>query len=50
MTLDTIQEIMSKYGKYNMFTKDYHRFRADKEESRSHKASKTMEYLHCLIK
>ena len=50
MSFDTIQKIMSKYGKYEMFEKDHHRFRADKEESRRHKASRTTEYLHCLIK
>lgn len=50
MTLDTIREIMSRYGKYEVFTQEYHRFRADKEENRNHKASKTTEYLHCLIK
>lgn len=50
MSLDTIREIMSKYGKYEVFTKDYHRFRADKEENRNHKASATTEFLHCLIK
>lgn len=50
MTLDTIREIMSQYGKYEVFTKEYHRFKADKEENRNHKASTTTEYLHCLIK
>lgn len=50
MPLATIKEIMSKYGKYEVFTTSYHRFRADKEENRNHKASSTTEYLHCLIK
>ena len=50
MSLDTIQEIMKKFGKYEVFTTEYHRFRADKEENRNHKASLTTEYLHCLIK
>lgn len=50
MPLNTIREIMSKYGKYEVFTKEYHRFRADKEENRNHKGSTTTEYLHCLIK
>lgn len=50
MSLDTIKDIMSKYGKYELFTTGYHRFRADKEENRNHKASATTEYLHCLIK
>lgn len=50
MPFDTIREIMEKYGKYEVFTTDYKRFRADKEENRNHKANKTTEYLHCLIK
>ena len=50
MSLDTIKKIMSKYGKYTVYTKDYRRFKADKEENRNHKADSTVEYLHCLIK
>jgi len=50
MPLETIKEIMSRYGEYSVFTKDYHRFRADKEENRNHKSNSTVEYLHCLIK
>ena len=50
MSFDTIRSIMSKYGKYERFTKEHHRFRADREENRNHKATITTEYLHCLIK
>lgn len=50
MTLDTIKEIMSKYGEYRFFTKDYKRFKADKDENRNIAADSTTEYLHCLIK
>lgn len=50
MSLDTIEKIMSRYGEYKLFTTDYKRFRADKEENRNHKADSTVEYLHCLIK
>ncbi len=50
MDLDTIKSIMEKHGEYVVFTTDYRRFKADKEESRNHKASSTIEYLHCLIK
>ena len=50
MSLETIKEIMEKYGEYKCFTTDYKRFRADKEENRNHKKSSTIEYLHCLIK
>lgn len=50
MPFDVIKEIMQKYGKYEIFSTDYHRFKADTDEHRSHKADKTTEYLHCLIK
>ncbi|NLJ72145.1 MAG: DNA adenine methylase [Syntrophomonadaceae bacterium] len=50
MSIDNIRAIMEKYGQYDLFTTDYRRFRADKEESRNHKASATLEYLHCLIR
>ena len=50
MSLDTIKEIMSRYGKYSFFTKEYKRFKADKDENRNIAADSTTEYLHCLIK
>ena len=50
MSLDTIKEIMSHYGKYSFFTKEYRRFKADKDENRNIAADSTTEYLHCLIK
>ena len=50
MGLDTIREIMSRYGEYNFFTKEYRRFKADKDENRHIAADSTTEYLHCLIK
>lgn len=50
MSLETIKEIMQKYGRYEVFTTEYKRFRADKEDSRNHKSNSTVEYLHCLIK
>lgn len=50
MSLDSIKEIMSRYGKYNFFTKEYRRFKADKDENRNIAAGSTTEYLHCLIK
>lgn len=50
MTLDTIKKVMEKYGDYQVFTKEYKRFRADKENARNHKGNSTIEYLHCLIK
>lgn len=50
MGLETIKEIMSKYGKYDVFTKDYKRFQADKDKNRKIKSKSTVEYLHYLIK
>ena len=50
MSLDSIREIMSKYGEYQVFAKKYHRFRADKKENRNYSADTTTEYLHMLIK
>ena len=50
MPFEVIKSVMEKYGKYEMFTKDYRRFKADTDENRNHKSDKTIEYLHCLIK
>lgn len=50
MSIDTIRHIMSKYGRYQVFQKEYTRFRADKAENRNHLADTTTEYLHVLIK
>ncbi|MDH8701485.1 adenine-specific DNA-methyltransferase [Dysgonomonadaceae bacterium PH5-43] len=50
MTESEIKSIMSKYGKYNLTTTSYQRFKADKEKNRNHKANSTTEYLHILEK
>ncbi|MFC4165628.1 DNA adenine methylase [Epilithonimonas zeae] len=50
MTESEIRNILSKFGKYDIFTTEYQRFRADKEENRNHKASETIEYLYYLLK
>ena len=50
MSIDTIQQIMSKYGQYQVFQREYSRFRADKAENRNHLTDTTTEYLHVLIK
>lgn len=50
MSLDTIKDIMSKYGEYKFFTQEYRRFKADKDENRNIATDSTTEYLHCLIK
>jgi len=49
MSLDDIKEIMSSRGKYGYFTKDYNRFKADRDQNRDYKAEKTVEYLHYVI-
>lgn len=50
MTENEVKKIMSKYGKYDLSTTNYQRFKADKDENRDHKADKTTEYLHILEK
>ena len=50
MSMNDIASIMSKYGYYDMVSRGYPRFRADKEERRNHTANKTIEYLHILEK
>ena len=50
MNIEQVKDIMSKYGTYELKTKKYHRFKADRDENRTHKASETEEYLHCLIR
>ncbi len=50
MSVNQVRTIMSKYGKYDLMSVKYNRFRADKEENRKHKASKTEEFLHILEK
>jgi len=49
MTLGDIKEIMSLRGKYGYFTKEYNRFKADRDENRYYKADKTLEYLHYVV-
>ncbi len=50
MSVNEVEKIMSKYGKYSLVSKTYQRFRADKQENRNHTANKTEEYLHILEK
>ena len=47
---DDVKNIMLKYGTYDLKTKEYQRFKADKTENRKHKADLTYEYLHILQK
>ena len=47
MTSQTIESIMSQYGKYDCASTDYKRF---KSSNGTHKANKTVEYIHILTK
>lgn len=50
MSASDVEKIMKKYGNYSLETTAYQRFKADKTESRNHKATSTIEYLHVLVK
>jgi adenine-specific DNA-methyltransferase len=50
MTENEVKTIMKAYGNYSLKTTKYQRFKADKTESRNHKATETVEYLHILEK
>lgn len=45
-----IEGVMQKYGHYQLVSKAYQRFKADKTENRNHKFDSTTEYLHILEK
>ncbi len=45
-----VKNIMQKYGKYSLVQKEYQRFKVDKTQNRNHKANKTFESLHILVK
>ena len=50
MPSEEIKKIMSRFGNYDLATRNYKRFKADKTENRNHKANMTTEYLHILEK
>lgn len=50
MPSEEIKEIMSRFGDYDLATRNYRHFKADKIENRNHKANNTKEYLHILEK
>jgi adenine-specific DNA-methyltransferase len=50
MAHEEITAILGKYGKVELKTQAYQRFKADKTESRNHAATETLEYLFCLEK
>jgi len=45
-----IREILERYGKYDLATTNYQRFKADTDKNRNHSAAATTEYLHILEK
>ena len=47
---EQLREILERYGRYDLATTKYNRFKADKTENRNHKASSVVEYLHVLTK
>ncbi len=50
MPKETVEKVMKKFGRYDVATIEYQRFKADKTENRNHKATETIEYLHILEK
>jgi adenine-specific DNA-methyltransferase len=50
MSKNEVEKIMRTYGRYDLVTTEYQRFKADKTENRNHKAVGTSEYLHILEK
>jgi len=48
MPMETVRKIMGQYGRYDLASTDYQRFKADRDENRNHKASKTEEFVHIL--
>lgn len=50
MPIEIIEQIMKKYGHYQVFSKKHQRFQADRLENRNYLTDKTTEYLHVLRK
>jgi adenine-specific DNA-methyltransferase len=50
MSQEDVEKVMTTHGSYQLETKKYRRFKADKTENRNHKADSTFEYLHILEK
>ncbi|TAF64266.1 MAG: modification methylase [Cytophagales bacterium] len=48
--IETIQQIFKQFGKYELQQVTYQRFKADKDQNRTHKSQSTYEYLHILTK
>ena len=49
MSVKDIKNILSKKGEYGCFEKEYHRFKADKDINREHKAKNVTEYIHYVV-
>ncbi len=47
---ETIRQIMSKYGRYDCIEMKNQRFKADRDENRTHHAHNTTEYLHVMVR
>ena len=50
MPSEEIKKVMSRFGNYDLVTRNYKRFKADRTENRNHTANNTTEYLHILEK
>ena len=50
MSKETVEKTMKKFGRYDVATIEYQRFKADKTENRNHTATETVEFLHILEK
>ncbi|MBC7922569.1 MAG: DNA adenine methylase [Ferruginibacter sp.] len=50
MDAPTVASIMSRYGRYELATTHYQRFKADTDQNRTHQATATTEHLHILVK
>ncbi|GHU47868.1 restriction endonuclease subunit M [Spirochaetia bacterium] len=50
MSVENVKGIMKKYGKYDLATTKYQRFKADRDENRKFGSVGTEEYLHILEK
>lgn len=50
LSSETVRTLMERYGKYDLVTTNYQRFKADKTENRNHTANSTVEQVHILEK
>lgn len=50
MSIENLQKVMQKYGRYSLVERKHQRFKADSNNNRNHFANYTIEYLHILEK